>query len=934
MSYLLLAALLTYPLILRLATHVPGDGRDDPPLVWNLWWVRHALLDLHTNPLHCPYLFYPIGVNLTYFTLTIFNAFLSIPLQMSANVVLANNANLLFAYAVAGFGMYLLALDVLAGSGRRRSQAMYAAAFVAGLVYAFAPIKMIFASLGQFNMTSTQWLPLCVLYLLRAVRPAPAAPPSAAPLLRPLALLWPAVDRPGQRAALLAALFLLITAYAEFTFASFLGIFLAVLLLYLLITRRRVVLAWPMLGRLLLIGLVFVIGFWPILGSMLSEMAIEGDYSLSAGWGFADVFVADLLGFALPSHLHPLFGEFAQAAARPFSYTNFAPVGVVVFVLAVVGLLARRRSDGHPTAPASFWGLSALLYAILSLGPVLHIAGRWVFDLDGLLVRVPLPFIILHYIPFIKANRYPSRLQVLVILCLAVLVAYGVEAILGRTRVNAERAGTNSIGSHRRRFRVNPRSVLVLLLIAALLFEYLAVPLPMSDLRTPRVYETIAAESKGAPILQLPISWRNSFQFIPQSFTSLPDSANTVVMFEQFYQTTHQGPIVSGNTSRNPEFKFTYFLEAPIIRSIVALQEGRTLSAEQIAYDRSVAAEALRFFGFTHVVVHPPLVGGPVEEYVRAVFPLEAMPADADLSAYRVVAPAAGHRLVVDMGSDLSNLYRAEGWGEPQDIGGQPGRWSDRTAARLLLPMQSGKPATLTIELANAPDGQSFDVLVNGAVVYRGAGGRQTATINVDASVIRDGVNDVVVRATTLLQLPRGQDKPPLTVGQTAAVTRHNVVVHSAGLDAGGDLGFAHIYVDGVDAVTGRRGLNVAVIDPDSGAVERTGHFDVSADAAADRAFLQLVQAVPAGRIVAVAAMDDASLSFNDDSLAALHMIGAQADLRGRLRLSYAAIGVRGAAPGQALEQAAQGRPTSVAAGAHVFGRGLGVAVSRVVVVQ
>lgn len=941
LGYLLLAALLTYPLILRLTTHVPGDGRDDPPLVWNLWWVRHALLDLHTNPLNCAYLFYPIGVNLTYFTLTIFNAFLSVPAQLTGGVVLASNVNLLFSYAIAGFAMYLLALDVLAGSGRRRSQAMYVAAFVAGLVYAFAPIKMIFASLGQFNMTSTQWLPLCVLYLLRMLRPpAVAASASARPLpLRLPALLWPPADRQGQRAALLAALFLLITAYAEFTFASFIGIFLAVHLVYLLFTRRRAVLAWPVLGRLLLLGGIFVIGFWPILGSMMREMALEGDYSLSAGWGFADIFAADLLGFLLPGELHPLLGPWAQRVASTFTYANFASVGIVVLSLSVVGMLAGRRGDGHPSAPAAFWGMSALLYAILSLGPVLHIAGRWVFDLDGLLVRVPLPFIILHYIPFIKANRYPSRLHVLVMLCLAVLVAFAIEALLVRTRMNAERARTETARHNQRRaIRADSRSLLTGVIIAALLFEYLAVPLPLSDLRTPRVYETIAAESKGAPILQLPVSWRNSFQFIPQSFTSLPQSVNTVVMFEQFYQTTHQGPVVSGNTSRNPQFKFTYFLEAPIIRSIVALEEGRALSAEQLAYDRWIATEALRFFGFTHVVLHPPLVGGPVEDYVRAVFPLTSMAADSGLSAYRVSTPAPGAPsgpLVIDMGSDLSNLYRAEGWGEAQDIGGQRGRWSDRAAARLLVPMQAGRPATLALSLAGTQPSPAFDVLVNGTLVYRGStGAERTIIIDVDGSVPRDGINDVVLRVARLAPLGPAAQGEAVPVGQSVVATRHNLVVHSAGLDAGGDLGFAHVYVDGKDVLTGGRGLNVAVIEPGSGRVERTARFDVSTDPAANRAFLQLIEAAPAGRIVAVAVMDDASLSFSEDSLAALRMIGAQVDLRGQLRRSYAAIGVKGAAPGQALEHMAQGRPASVAVGAHVYGRGLGVALSRVTVEQ
>jgi len=137
--YVLLALILTYPLILQIGTHVPGDGRDDPALVWNLWWVRYALTDLHTNPLTCSYMFYPLGVNLTFYTLTILNGMLSIPVQMAANLVAASNINLLASFVIAGFGMYLLALDVAARGRRGSRQALTAAAFLAGLVFAFAP---------------------------------------------------------------------------------------------------------------------------------------------------------------------------------------------------------------------------------------------------------------------------------------------------------------------------------------------------------------------------------------------------------------------------------------------------------------------------------------------------------------------------------------------------------------------------------------------------------------------------------------------------------------------------------------------------------------------------------------------------------------------------------------------------------------------------
>ena len=75
-----------------------------------------------------------------------------------------------------------------------------------------------------------------------------------------------------------------------------------------------------------------------------------------------------------------------------------------------------------------------LVFGILVLGPLLQVNGRYRFSLDSLLpegVTFPLPFTLLHYIPFVNANRAPNRNSVILMLALAVLAAYGVVHGLG-----------------------------------------------------------------------------------------------------------------------------------------------------------------------------------------------------------------------------------------------------------------------------------------------------------------------------------------------------------------------------------------------------------------------------------------------------------------------------------------------------------------------
>ncbi len=111
--YSLLGLALTYPLISHFATHVPGDGIDDPALAWNLWWLKFSLVDRQLNPFLSQWMFYPIGINLAFYTLTILNGLLSIPLQVAWGLVPASNLVLLSSFVLSGFGAYLLAADGL-----------------------------------------------------------------------------------------------------------------------------------------------------------------------------------------------------------------------------------------------------------------------------------------------------------------------------------------------------------------------------------------------------------------------------------------------------------------------------------------------------------------------------------------------------------------------------------------------------------------------------------------------------------------------------------------------------------------------------------------------------------------------------------------------------------------------------------------------------
>src|ERR1051325_3457646 len=63
LAYSTLTVGLTWPLATQFTTTLP-DGNDSWRYLWNLWWAKVSLLDLHTNYFFTTYLYYPNGVNL------------------------------------------------------------------------------------------------------------------------------------------------------------------------------------------------------------------------------------------------------------------------------------------------------------------------------------------------------------------------------------------------------------------------------------------------------------------------------------------------------------------------------------------------------------------------------------------------------------------------------------------------------------------------------------------------------------------------------------------------------------------------------------------------------------------------------------------------------------------------------------------------------
>lgn len=589
LGYLLLTGVMTWPLATQFTTAIPGDSFDGWQNYWNLWWVKLALVDRLQNPYVTDLLYYPTGVGLYFHTLNPFNALVTLPVQLSAGLIPAYNAVVLISWVLAGYGTYLLTLwtigargfsielegrdpssqtplgDVHAAVLRRQppSSIVHLAAFVAGVVFTFAPVHMAHL-LGHMQVMALQWLPFYLLALLRGMEKACAG-------------------KRWLREGLLAGLYLTLAGLCDWYFVLYLFLLSAVVIgwtwLVALFRRERRWRVWlGMVGPAAVGGLLFAILLAPVLLPMIYE-AIQYSFMVRPT---SDLYIlsATLLDFLIPNRLHTFF--------RPDSFTwwgnQIAPVsertvavgyGALALALVAVGGMRRR---------STLWAVAALYFLLLALGPRPQLLDISWDDIptdtasiqDGSLYTVYT--VVNKLVPFMRISRSVSRFAIIVQLCVAVLAGLGLAWLLKRLHA---------------RFGLGRAATVGAVVLVGVLGESWVAPFPMSPPDTPTYYAMLAQEPGSGAVLNLPMNYDRPGYLL--------------------YQTVHQRPLTVAYISRDDPRTLTE--RSPL------LQHWRHLGPDILADDPVlVGMTVLDDLGVEVVVLDRyKMPGGEEREYTEAL---------------------------------------------------------------------------------------------------------------------------------------------------------------------------------------------------------------------------------------------------------------------------------------------------------------------------
>lgn len=516
--YLVVAVVLTWPVITHFASSIYGKPGDNMGAVWLNWWYKNHSAFGGTASFS-PMIGYPFGTSLGfpveplwYLQMRFLLLFTSAPVAWNIDIVAS--------FFLSGVTMYYLVRYL---TRDRRI------AFFGGFVYLIGVFHAYYAMWIGGGLSATQWMPLYILMLLKFLK------------------------KPQWRSAIYLALSGVLVASTSIHFGFFMAVFTIAFLIGRFVysrvdaareagsvkglrTHQRINSMTALMSLVsLFIVVVCVLPFFTlfVLGS---NPAGEWSTSATAGELRSPQFIyynsAAPGEYLLPSKLNPVFGDLAAEFTGPGQpdFGNAIYLGWVVVLLTVAcAFLWRRKKPNEEDEgailearePARDDGAQRRFTAGALWGFALAAATAFLFSLRPYVmvgsIKIPLPSKLFSI--FAPWFRWYSRLAIVVSICLIVIACFGLKKLLEV-------------------FNARTLKVLVLgLALALVTLEMTMIPPArnVSFANVPPVFKSIREAPKGT-----------SYAFYP-----MKESGPFITSQLMFYQTIFQKPMLNGGSANS-----------------------------------------------------------------------------------------------------------------------------------------------------------------------------------------------------------------------------------------------------------------------------------------------------------------------------------------------------------------------------------------------
>jgi hypothetical protein len=543
-----------------------APGTDIFTTLWRMWWIQKAILS-GVSPFFCPDVFYPGGLNLMFNQAIVWSDFLTFPFVGHISLVAIHNLLFFLSLVLTAWGAFLLIHYVTKN---------FTASVLGGFIYSFSPFH--FVHIDHLTTLTYQWIPLFTLFYLKMIQV------------------------PDRKSPLLAAFFFALTFFSDLNYGPFLMVWGALLLFYFYLSEVKTIKSPPFLKRFLAFCITAIVLVGPYAFALVKAYLPEKD---SGGVGIAlDSTVSqslDLFSFFIPSFMHPFFGKWVE----PF-YFKVATFGgkkisgfseLVGFLGWSVLYLVYRGIRFGGRKEIKLWKVSAAIFLLLCLGPALKCFGlvqipAEFLHLDAIarylepgldphalnLMRthagIPLPYLLFHFIPVLKANQAPARFMVLGLLALSVLAAYGFKNL----------------------WETHPkwRRHLTGFFCLVLFFEYYSIPSSIPFVDAPVFYQTLDAADPGDfAVLDIPLLGTISKDDIRYHRRQMDPLYSMEVSLAMYYQTFHHKKILVGAPDRRPPYLMDFIRANPFLD---ALSRDEFERARRIYSRKEMVDHRIKYF--------------------------------------------------------------------------------------------------------------------------------------------------------------------------------------------------------------------------------------------------------------------------------------------------------------------------------------------------
>ena len=361
--------------------------------------------------------------------------------------------------------------------------------FLISLSFTFMPF-MSHRVLGHYSYTAHYLFPLAYLLIINFFNALKSKLKIVYSILFGLSMAWALMANPYY-------FFSLVISYVLF-------------LIYYLVFKRRIL--WKQILEkwqyTLLAAAAFIVVLIPWLAKVYETYLFQ-EPTPTVGIGSSITLSADLISFITPSYYNPIYkfifidllGSLPHSTRVVNFYTDswnrFAYPGLIFIFSGLSVVFFRKKIPSKIKTNIYPFLFVTTGFVIMTLGPFLKVFNKWAIIIDeGIAIFLPLPYLIIHYIPFLNGLRAPMRFT----------PAYVFFGLIGSAFL------INYLFS-----KLNKKYVLYFTIGLFLLFlvdQNYQIPNAQDQNIPTKIYQYIKADKSNSTVLEIPYTLRDGLRYI------------------------------------------------------------------------------------------------------------------------------------------------------------------------------------------------------------------------------------------------------------------------------------------------------------------------------------------------------------------------------------------------------------------------------------